>query len=203
MKILDETGLSTLWSKIKSLFIQSDTVRKIVIVDEYPEVEEEGVLYLKKGTSSEGGETEETVNLYYQETDKNYTSSSSGYSCNWSTTNTVNPNSDTYMIKDAERSSNNFSLTLKANTTYKLVFNYISGNALKEDNTVGKINYSLWNADTEVKIIDKTVECGNNGEVTFTAENDETINAEMQLYLYTGVHYDNVYYEIGLYEVKA
>ena len=33
--------------------VSSSSITKIVVVDEYPEVEETGVLYLKKGSSSE------------------------------------------------------------------------------------------------------------------------------------------------------
>ena len=204
MDILNNTGLTRFWKKIKSKTILSETVRKIVIVDDYPEVEEEGVLYLKKGTGSSDSGGEETpilTNLYYQDTDKEYTSSSSGYSCNWITTKKVEINSNTYMTKDAQRSSNTFSLDLKENTTYKLVFNYVSGSATKESE-VGKINYSLWNETTSTKLISQSTESGVSSEVTFTATATETITAEMQMYLYTGVHYQDLIYEIGLYEVS-
>lgn len=204
MKFLSENGVSKFWSKIKSFFIQSDTVRKIVIVDEYPEFEEAGVLYLKKGSISSGGDSEVNTptNLYYQDADKNYTSSSSGYSCNWSTDNTVIINSDTYMSKDAQRSSNEFLLSLKANTTYKLIFNYLSGSGIESDSSIGSINCALYNADTSTKIISETVKCGNSGEVSFIASEDGTINAEMQMYIYTGVYYQSLKYEIALYEVS-
>ena len=204
MDILNNTGLTRFWKKIKSKTILSETVRKIVIVDDYPEVEEEGVLYLKKGTGSSDSGGEETpilTNLYYQDTDKEYTSSSSGYSCNWITTKKVEINSNTYMTKDAQRSSNTFSLDLKENTTYKLVFNYVSGSSTKESE-VGKINYSLWNETTSTKLISQSTESGVSSEVTFTATATETITAEMQMYLYTGVHYQDLIYEIGLYEVS-
>lgn len=202
MNFLDKNGLTTFWEKIKGKTILSETVRNIVIVDEYPEVEEEGVLYLKKGTgsSSESGsggeETPTLTNLFYQDTDKEYTSSSSGYSCNWSTNKTVVMNSDAGMIKDAQRSSNTFALELKENTTYKLVFTYISGSA------DGSVDCSLWNETTAIKLVNKKVTAGESGEVTFTATATETITAEMQMYLYTGVYYQNLVYEIGLYEVS-
>lgn len=201
MNFLDKTGLTALWGKIKGRTILSETVRKIVIVDEYPEIEEEGVLYLKKdtGSSSESGGEEETpilTNLYYQDTDKEYTSSSSGYSCNWRTNKTVEMNSDAGMVKDAQRSSNTFTLDLKENTTYKLVFNYISGSA------DGSVDCSIWNETTAVKLVNKKVTAGESGEETFTASATETITAEMQMYLYTGVHYQDLVYEIGLYEVS-
>ena len=188
--------------KIESKTILSETVRKIVIVDDYPDVEEDGVLYLKKGTgSSSSGGGEMLTNLYYQDSDKEYTSSSSGYSCNWRTTKTVEINSNTYMTKDAQRSSNTFTLDLKENTTYKLVFNYVSGSGAKETET-GKINYSLWNETTSTKLISQSTECGVSSEVTFTSTATETITAEMQMYLYTDVHYQDLIYEIGLYEVS-
>ena len=188
--------------KIESKTILSETVRKIVIVDDYPDVEEDGVLYLKKGTgSSSSGGGEMLTNLYYQDSDKEYTSSSSGYSCNWRTTKTVEINSNTYMTKDAQRSSNTFTLDLKENTTYKLVFNYVSGSGTKETE-IGKINYSLWNETTSTKLISQSTECGVSSEVTFTSTATETITAEMQMYLYTDVHYQDLIYEIGLYEVS-
>lgn len=202
MAFLNETGLTRFWEKIKSKTILSETVRKIVIVDDYPDVEEDGVLYLKKGTgSSSSGGGEMLTNLYYQDSDKEYTSSSSGYSCNWRTTKTVEINSNTYMTKDAQRSSNTFTLDLKENTTYKLVFNYVSGSGAKETET-GKINYSLWNETTSTKLISQSTECGVSSEVTFTSTATETITAEMQMYLYTDVHYQDLIYEIGLYEVS-
>lgn len=52
MDFLNKIGLSRFWEKIKGRMILSETIRKIVVVDEYPSVEEEGVLYLKKDSSS-------------------------------------------------------------------------------------------------------------------------------------------------------
>ena len=204
MNFLDKTGLATLWEKIKGRTILSETVRKIVIVDDYPEIEEEGVLYLKKGTGSSSGGEEETpilTNLYYQDSDKEYTSTSSGYSCNWRANKTIEINSDTYMTSDKQRSSNTFALNLKENTTYKLVFTYISGSATKESG-VGKVNCSLWNETTAINLVDESAESGKSCEITFVATATETITAEMQLYLYSGTHYQNLVYEIGLYEVS-
>ena len=42
MDFLNKIGLSRFWEKIKGRIILSETIRKIVVVDEYPSVEEEG-----------------------------------------------------------------------------------------------------------------------------------------------------------------
>lgn len=197
MDFLNKIGLSRFWEKIKGRIILSETIRKIVVVDEYPSVEEEGVLYLKKQSSEPEPVLE---NLYYQDTDKEYTSSS-GYSCNWRTSKVVEINSDTYLTEDKQRSSNVFSLNLKQNTTYKLAVSYLEGSASKNTEEVGKIDFSLWNETTATKYVNTTVDVGNDGEITFTATATETVNAEIQAYLYSGTHYTNVEYEIALYEV--
>lgn len=197
MDFLNKIGLSRFWEKIKGRIILSETIRKIVVVDEYPSVEEEGVLYLKKQSSEPEPSLE---NLYYQDADKEYTSSS-GYSCNWRTSKTVEINSDTYLTEDKQRSSNIFILNLKQNTTYKLVVTYADGSASKNTEEVGKIDFSLWNETAATKYVNTTVDVGNDGEITFTATATETVNAEIQAYLYSGTHYTNVEYEIALYEV--
>lgn len=48
MDFLNKIGLSRFWEKIKGRMILSETIRKIVVVDELPETEEENVLYLVK-----------------------------------------------------------------------------------------------------------------------------------------------------------
>lgn len=198
MDFLNKIGLSRFWEKIKGRIILSETIRKIVVVDEYPSVEEEGVLYLKKQSSEPEPSLE---NLYYQDSDKEYTSSS-GYSCNWRTSKTVEINSDTYLTEDKQRSSNIFTLNLKQNTTYKLVVTHADGSASKNTAEVGSVDFSLWNETTATKYINTTVNVGNDSEITFTATATETVNAEIQAYLYSGTHYTNVEYEIALYEVS-
>lgn len=198
MDFLNKIGLSRFWEKIKGRIILSETIRKIVVVDEYPEAEEEGVLYLKKQSSEPEPSLE---NLYYQDSDKEYTSSS-GYSCNWRTSKTVEINSDTYLTEDKQRSSNIFTLNLKQNTTYKLVVTHADGSASKNTAEVGSVDFSLWNETTATKYVNTTVNVGNDGEITFTATATETVNAEIQVYLYSGTHYTNVEYEIALYEVS-
>ena len=198
MDFLNKIGLSRFWEKIKGRIILSETIRKIVVVDEYPPVEEEGVLYLKKQSSEPEPSLE---NLYYQDADKEYTSLS-GYSCNWRTSKTVEINSDTYLTEDKQRSSNIFTLNLKQNTTYKLVVTHADGSASKNTAEVGSVDFSLWNETTATKYVNTTVNVGNDGEITFTATATETVNAEIQVYLYSGTHYTNVEYEIALYEVS-
>ena len=194
---VSKNNLSYIRDKISSKVVKSDVIRKIVVVDEYPETEEEGVLYLKKQSSEPEPSLE---NLYYQDSDKEYTSSS-GYSCNWRTSKTVEINSDTYLTEDKQRSSNIFTLNLKQNTTYKLVVTHADGSASKNTAEVGSVDFSLWNETTATKYINTTVNVGNDSEITFTATATETVNAEIQVYLYSGTHYTNVEYEIALYEV--
>ena len=195
---VSKNKLSYIIDKISSKVVKSDVIKKIVVVDEYPETEEEGVLYLKKQSSEPEPVLE---NLYYQDTDKEYTSSS-GYSCNWRTSKVVEINSDTYLTEDKQRSSNVFSLNLKQNTTYKLAVSYLEGSASKNTEEVGKIDFSLWNETAATKYVNTTVDVGNDAEITFTATATETVNAEVQAYLYSGTHYTNVEYEIALYEVS-
>lgn len=194
---VSKNKLSYIIDKISSKVVKSDVIKKIVVVDEYPETEEEGVLYLKKQSSEPEPSLE---NLYYQDSDKEYTSSS-GYSCNWRTTKTVEINSDTYLTEDKQRSSNVFSLSLKQGTTYKLVINYLEGSALKDTEEIGKVDFSIWNETTSTKYVNTAINVGNDGEITFVATATETVNAEVQVYLYGGTHYTNVKYEIALYEV--
>ena len=44
---LDKTGLKHYDSELKKKVVQATEIRKIEIVEEYPSVEENGVLYLK------------------------------------------------------------------------------------------------------------------------------------------------------------
>lgn len=46
-KFLDKTGLEHYDEELKKKVVQATEIRKIEIVDEYPSVEEQGVLYLK------------------------------------------------------------------------------------------------------------------------------------------------------------
>lgn len=55
MDFLNKIGLSRFWEKIKGRMILSETIRKIVVVDELPETEEENVLYLVKQPEVEPG----------------------------------------------------------------------------------------------------------------------------------------------------
>lgn len=48
MDFLNKIGLARFWEKIKGRMILSESIRKIVVVDELPEIEEEDVLYLVK-----------------------------------------------------------------------------------------------------------------------------------------------------------
>lgn len=52
-KFLDKTGLEHYDEELKKKVVQSTEIRKIVVVDELPEVEEENVLYLVKQPEQE------------------------------------------------------------------------------------------------------------------------------------------------------
>ena len=84
----------------------------------------------------------EGTNLFYQDTEKTYTSSSSGYSYTWGTDKTILVNSDNSMTKDAQKSSNEFQLELTAGKTYKLTAEYVSGEATKLDDGIS-IDFSI------------------------------------------------------------
>lgn len=46
-KYLDKDGLAYYDTELKKKVVQATEIRKIEIVDEYPAVEEQGVLYMK------------------------------------------------------------------------------------------------------------------------------------------------------------
>lgn len=46
-KYLDKNGLAYYDTKLKQQVVQATEIRRIEIVDEYPTVEEQGVLYMK------------------------------------------------------------------------------------------------------------------------------------------------------------
>lgn len=199
MKFLNTTGLTKLWDKIKSLFVQSEQIRKIVIVDEYPEVEEEGVLYLKKNGISSDGNTGELVNLYYQDNEKNGGSESSGYVYNFYTNNTFDIDSfGVALSSDKEKNSNSFSLSLTEGKTYKIKFKYISGNVTGTDGTL--INVRLINYDTSNVLVSQSVKSLEDLEFTYTATATETINARIGFYAYSSRIYNALVYEIAIYE---
>lgn len=190
MKFLSENGVSKFWSKIKSFFIQSDTIRKIVIVDEYPEVEEEGVLYLKKYTPT---------NLYYQDVKKSGGSESSGYLYNYYTDCTVDFDSvGVALTSDKERDSNNFFLNLTAGKKYRVVFTYISGEVSGLDGTL--ITFIFRNGDTSTVLAQSGTTTLSDVEFTYTATAMESFNARIGLYAYTGGLYNALKYKIAIYE---
>ena len=150
MIFLDKTGLAKFWENIKSKAVLSDTVRKIVIVEDYPEVEEEGVLYLKKytGSSSDSGSEEEetttSTNLWVNPTVISgwFASDASSYEASSSTT------------------SKYAYISCKANTTYKITrtmdgYRFMVGtcpNVPDATEETAFTNYQQANDDKEVTI---------------------------------------------------
>lgn len=199
MNYLDEIGLKRFWGNIKGKTVLSDVVRKIVIVDDYPEVEEQGVLYLKIGSSS-GGETD-TPELYYQLQDKIYSSSSSGYNTKFGTDRTILMNSSVVLDGDRYRGSYAFDLTLEAGKTYKLSVEYISGEAVSNGTKDNIISYAVRNASTSTKIKEVYVKTLTNAETTFTVDTTQSISAEIYMTMYEGVQFTNLTYKLSLKEV--
>lgn len=203
MNILDKTGLATLWEKIKSKMILSDSVRKIVIVEEYPEIEEKGVLYLKRSAeTSDSGEEEKPsmTNLYYQEQIKSGGSESSGYTYNFYTNNTFEVDScGKALAKDKDKQSNSFKLNLVQGKTYEILFKYLSGTV--EGTTSSIINLRLFNYDTSTILTQTSATDLNDVKITYTAEKTESINAQVGFYIYSGRTYNALTYEVAINEV--
>lgn len=200
MNYLDEIGLKRFWENIKGKTVLSDVVRKIVIVDDYPEVEEQGVLYLKIGSSSGGG-TDTSTELYYQLQDKIYTSSSSGYNTKFGTDRTILMNSSVVLDGDRYRGSYAFDLTLEAGKTYKLAVEYISGEAVSNGTKENIISYAVRNSSTETKIAEVFVKTLTDSETTFTVNTTQTISADIYMTMYEGVQFTNLTYKLSLKEV--
>lgn len=199
MNYLDEIGLKRFWENIKGKTVLSDVVRKIVIVDDYPDVEEDGVLYLKIGSSSGGGT--DTPELYYQLQDKTYTSSSSGYNTKFGTDRTILMNSSVVLDGDRYRTSYAFDLNLEAGKTYKLSVEYISGNAVSNGTKDNIISYAVRNVSTSTKIKEVYVKTLTNAETTFTVDATQSISAEIYMTMYEGVQFTNLTYKLSLKEV--
>lgn len=81
MNCLDKIGLKRFWENIKSKTVLSDVVRKIEVVDELPEVEETGVLYLVKEVTTPEIEyiTNPTMVMGYLSTDDGTVTDSTEY----------------------------------------------------------------------------------------------------------------------------
>lgn len=136
--------------------------------------------------------------LYYQDTTKTDTSTSSGYSYTFDTDKTVLVNSDNALTGDKQKTSNTFNLSLEQGQKYRMTVKYLSGNIEKNG---GLINFSFYNKTTNTKLVGTTLEELKNTTVDFTATATETITAQAQIYLYSGAKYTNAKFEIHLNKV--
>ena len=134
--------------------------------------------------------------LYYQDTQKTDTSTSSGYSYTFDTDKSVLVNSDSALTGDKQKTSNSFSLSLEQSEKYRLSIKYISGNIEKNG---GLINFSIYKTNT--KLVGVTLEELANTTIDFTATATETITAQAQIYLFSGAKYTNAKFEINLNKV--
>lgn len=136
-----------------------------------------------------------TDNLFHQDKEKSYTSSSSGYTSCWHTDETFEITSDSTLSADKIRSSDTFALNLIAGKKYTLTVKYVSGSVTSESSV---INIGLYNETTATKIIGTTLYDLTSASETFVATTDETITAEMQAYMYQGNQYTGFKCEIIL-----
>lgn len=180
--------------------VSSTSISRIEVVENYPDVEEQGVLYIKTGTSSGGSEGTATE-LYYQTQDKEYTSSSSGYNTKFGADRTILMNSSAALNGDRYRGSNTFDLTLEAGKTYKLSVEYISGEAVSDGTKESIISYAVRNFSTETKIAEVFVKTLTNAETTFTINTTQTISADIYMTMYGGVQFTNLTYKLSIKEV--
>lgn len=172
--------------------VSSDIINSIVVVDSLPAVEEEGVLYLVK-------ETPAVINLYYQDTEKNYASSSGiSYTFGIDKTITLNgtPNAN------ASTFSNNFTANLSTSKTYKLSLTYDSGDVAVNNSFVyGIYVYSGGtHAGNEILLqLESNDKNGVNG--TFTPTIDGEYDYGLRIYVYKNNVYDNLKLNVLLEEV--
>lgn len=195
MFVLSKIGLQHFWEGLKNKFIKSNALKEILVVDELPEVEQEGVLYLVKEN-----EIIEPENLYYQEEEKDYTSSSGiNYIFGVDKTITLNgaPSSD------ASTYSNPFLANLDTNKTYKLKATYNSGDVVNAGDIEWKIYLYLNNDDvSQVKLLEKEIVNKENVEEIFTPTVSGQQIYGIRVYVYAGNEYQNLKYDIAIEEVK-
>lgn len=172
--------------------VSSDVINSIVVVDALPEVEEEGVLYLVK-------EIPTVINLYYQDTEKNYTSSSGiNYIFGIDKTITLNGTPSA----NASTFSNNFTANLSTSKTYKLTLTYDSGDVTVNSSLAYAIYFYSGGANTghetllQIESNDKN---GVNG--TFTPTIDGEYEYGLRIYVYANNVYDNLKFNVLIEEV--
>lgn len=172
--------------------VSSDVINSIVVVDALPEVEEEGVLYLVK-------EIPTVINLYYQDTEKNYTSSSGiNYIFGIDKTITLNGTPSA----NASTFSNNFTANLSTSKTYKLTLTYDSGDVTVNSSLAYAIYFYSGGANTghetllQIESNDKN---GVNG--TFTPTIDGEYEYGLRIYVYANNVYDNLKFNVLIEKV--
>lgn len=198
MNYLDKVGLQQLWQKIKEYFetkkyVSSDIIRKIEVVESLPEIEEEGILYLVKEQ-----EIIEKENLYYQDEEKDYTSSS-GINYVFGMDSTIKFNNTP--SNDASTFSHSFHANFNIEKQYKLILKYKSGNInVSGANLVN--SFSLYKEDqtTRVAKVDINEKEGTH-EITFTPPENGDKLYYIRAYVYANNEYQDLTYEIRIEEV--
>lgn len=172
--------------------VSSDVINSIVVVDALPEVEEEGVLYLVKET------TPTVINLYHQDTEKNYTSSSGiNYIFGIDKTITLNgtPSSN------ASTFSNNFTANLSTSKTYKLTLTYDSGNVTVNSSLAYAVYFYSGGESTGHESLLQLESSDKNGvSGTFTPTIDGEYAYGLRIYVYKNNVYDNLKFNVVLTE---
>ena len=192
MKYLSDSGLAKLINKIKSTFIESGEIKKILVVDTLPEFEEEGILYLVKEQAIK-------ENLYYQNEKKEYTSSS-GITYIFDIDNTITLNGTPN--KDASTYSNNFNVNLDTNKNYKLKLNYLSGNVTKNAEFEWKVYLYYNNEEPDhQELCSGEFTNKNNLELSFKPTLTGNNIYGIRVYVYGNNVYDNLKYSINIEEV--
>lgn len=146
------------------------------------------------------GETLE--NLYYQDEPYTHTSTSSGYTLTFDTDATFYITSTAELARDVQRASNEFTLNLIAGVTYRLTAKYLSGSVQNTTESTTACTLSLYNTNPREKIVDVKVSGSDTVSAEFTATETISMTATMEAYLYTGIKYTDMKYELELVDIS-
>lgn len=187
-----ETELNNAISGLGTGNVSSDVINSIVVVDSLPAVEEEGVLYLVK-------ETQTVINLYHQDTEKNYTSSSGiNYIFGIDKTITLNGTPSA----NASTFSNNFTANLSTSKTYKLTLTYDSGDVTVNSSLAYAIYFYSGGENTGHENLLQLESSDKNGvSGTFTPTIDGEYEYGLRIYVYKNNVYDNLKFNVLIEEV--
>lgn len=177
---------------LKGNYIESNDIKKILVVDALPEVEEDGVLYLVKEQAIK-------ENLYYQNQKKEYTSSS-GITYIFDIDNTITLNGTPN--KDASTYSNNFNVNFDTNKTYKLKLDYVSGDITRNATYDWKVYLYYNNEEPDhEELCSSELTDKNNLELTFKPNRAGDNVYGIRVYVYGNNVYNNLKYNVSIEEV--